>query len=516
MSTAAVSWAEQPATKTWLPNLIGLGVLVVAILVLFREPIVAAVQVWWIYPAYSHCFLILPISLWLVWEKRQELAASVPTVTLAPLLVLPAILVLWAFSELAAINEGRQLAVVGFLQLAIWGMIGTRLYLRLLFPALYLFFLVPMGEYLIMPLQHITTQIADIGLSLLGVPHFTEGTVIELTNGRYEIAEACAGLRFLTATIALGTLYAYLSFRRWYKAALFLIACVVIPIASNGLRVLGTILLAHATNNRIGAGADHIIYGWGFNVAILLALMFIGSLFRDKVDDDTSGRDEAGTSRSALTAISATVLVFLGAFGVGPALAAWHYGAPMESNVTVLLRPLVVQGFSVGPAERLWHPNYLGADQELALTLNRLRDPPIAVYVEYYRSTRPGHSLITHLNNDWDANVWHSLEASRASAQLGNETLRLQETVISSPAESRLIWTTYWVAGRLTASALSVKLWQAASALQGNQGEALIAVSTPIDGDADAARTRLASALRNLGEIPARLGAAGTRSGRPR
>src|SRR5215470_6513493 len=104
-ATAEASLRQQRTIRTWAPNLVGLGVLLAAILLLFREPVADAVEVWWIYPAYSHCFLILPISLWLVWEKRHELAACGPSVTLIPLLALPAVLGLWGFSELAAINE---------------------------------------------------------------------------------------------------------------------------------------------------------------------------------------------------------------------------------------------------------------------------------------------------------------------------------------------------------------------------------------------------------------------------
>src|SRR6185312_712364 len=104
----------------------------------------------------------------------------------------------------------------------------------------------------------------------------------------FEIAEACAGLRFMIATVALGVIFAYISFRKWYKIALFMLSCVIIPLVGNGLRVVGIIVLAHYTNNRYGAGADHVLYGWGFNIAILLVLFFIGSFFRDPIGDQAS------------------------------------------------------------------------------------------------------------------------------------------------------------------------------------------------------------------------------------
>jgi len=153
------------------------------------------------------------------------------------------------------------------------------------FPVFYLLALVPTGEYLIVPMQNFAAHFTDIGLNLLGVTFYRQGTLFELTSGRYEIAEACAGLRFLIATVTLGVLFAYMMFRKIYKIALFLLACVAVPLIGNGLRCIGIIMIAYLSGNEYGAGADHIVYGWGFNVAILVVLGAIGYRFRDEFSD---------------------------------------------------------------------------------------------------------------------------------------------------------------------------------------------------------------------------------------
>ena len=74
-SHSAVVNAAAPMTKaSWLAHLVALSVAVASILAMFQYEIAAAVDVWWNYPTYSHCFLILPISAWLIWEKRHQLA----------------------------------------------------------------------------------------------------------------------------------------------------------------------------------------------------------------------------------------------------------------------------------------------------------------------------------------------------------------------------------------------------------------------------------------------------------
>jgi hypothetical protein len=87
----------------------------------------------------------------------------------------------------------------------------------------------------------------------------------------------------------------------------------------------------------------------------------------------------------------------------------------------------------------------------------------------------------------------------------------MKEWLITSASEKRLIWTSYWVDGRFTTSLLGLKLMQAQAALLGNNGEAIIAVSTIIDGTDDEARQRLLSAMKALTDLPDRLTAASRR-----
>ena len=225
---------DKAVASSWRIHGAGLALLILLILIEFNSAVVNAVQVWWIYPTYSHCFLIIPISLWLVWEKREQLGQLQPVAEFRVLWAVPPLLLIWWMGELSTINEVRQFAVVGLIQVAIAAMLGLRIYRMIWFPALYLFFLVPTGEYLIGPMQRFAAQFTDVALNLIGVPHYREGTLFELTNGRYEIAAACAGLRFMIATVALGILFAHLMFRKWSKVIAFMAACIIVPLIGNG------------------------------------------------------------------------------------------------------------------------------------------------------------------------------------------------------------------------------------------------------------------------------------------
>ena len=294
---------EEGTSRAWRNHVSALGAIIVLILVEFHHAVSAALRVWVVSPTYSHCFLILPIVGWLIWEKKEVLKGTRPTIEPRALLLIVPLLAIWWFGQLLAVNEIIQYAIIGLIQTAIFALLGPKVVRQLWFPLFFLLFLVPTGEYLIGPMQRFATQFVDVCLNIIGIPHYTEGTVIELTNGRFEIAEACAGLRFLIATVTLGVLFAYLMYQRIYKIFLFLFASVAIPLVGNGLRCLGIILLAHFTSNAYGVGADHIIYGWIFNVAILLAVIVVGSMFRDEPGRTMSAPTTAAeTTRSGKAA----------------------------------------------------------------------------------------------------------------------------------------------------------------------------------------------------------------------
>jgi len=59
-----------------------------AVLVVFWQVFVRLVDAWIVDGNYSHGFLIIPVALYFVWERRQKLASAVPSPTWFGLAVL--------------------------------------------------------------------------------------------------------------------------------------------------------------------------------------------------------------------------------------------------------------------------------------------------------------------------------------------------------------------------------------------------------------------------------------------
>jgi exosortase/archaeosortase family protein len=155
----------------------------------------------------------------------------------------------------------------------------------------------------------------------------------------FYVAEACAGLRFLIASVAFGVLYAVTMFTSpWRRAAFIAVACVV-PVVANGFRGLGIVLLGHALGSAQAGAADHIIYGWVFFSAVIVLLALAGLPFREEMAPAPTASFATGRVArpgTVLLACAPVVALALAAplLAAGPALPAvaaqpdWSPAAP--------------------------------------------------------------------------------------------------------------------------------------------------------------------------------------------
>jgi EpsI family protein len=268
---------------------------------------------------------------------------------------------------------------------------------------------------------------------------------------------------------------------------------------------VGIIVLAHFTNNEYGAGADHIVYGWGFNVAILLILGVIGFKFRDDVHETQAIRAQPPVSPARLAAVATIAALSV---SVGPALAFWHDNRVTPSDLHALADPFQPMAWQQFPASESWRPSFSGFDAEARqaiLPAGGAEMDPVDLYLAYYARPRPGRSMTAHVNRFWDPESWNLAETHSITAPFAGMPVRFQEWWITSHYEKRLVWSSYWVDGRFTTSLLQVKLRQSAAALRGHEGQAALVLSTSMERGPEDARRRLSAALAGLNQLPDRL-----------
>jgi exosortase len=223
------------------------------------------VRVWATDGDMGHGFFVVPVAAFLAWQRRRLLTAEPAQSNPWGLAILA-----WGCSQaiaatLAAELYTQRLAVV----ITITGIVfylGGRSWLRILrFPLFLLLFMIPIPQIiysqLTMRLQTTATILAEMILTVIGIPVLRSGNVLELPSQSLNVAEACSGIRSMLSLAFLALVYAYFrENRRWVRAFLFLCS-VPIAIGANAIRVAVAGVLSEM-NNEWARGAYHEAEGY--------------------------------------------------------------------------------------------------------------------------------------------------------------------------------------------------------------------------------------------------------------
>jgi len=226
MSALPDSLPATPRSNWLLPGAVTIGVLLMLFGV-FWPTFYSMVEVWDRSETFTHGYLIFPISAWLLWRMRDELAQIQPRPDLRGLILLAVAGAGWLLADAGSVNVVAQYAFIAMLIAVVWTLLGWAFAWRAFFPLMFLFFAVPVGEALIPHLVQFTADFTVAALQLTGIPVYREGNHFSLVSGDWSVIEECSGIRYLIASITLGALYAYLTYRSWKRRLLFTIAAMI-------------------------------------------------------------------------------------------------------------------------------------------------------------------------------------------------------------------------------------------------------------------------------------------------
>jgi exosortase len=261
------------------PRLLSAAAALVSFVVLYADGFRTLVRDWTNDDNYSHGFLIIPLALFLAWQRRHELRAAPVSPSMVGLVLLLGSLAVLVIGRLGAELFLSRVSMVGVLAGAVLFAFGWT-HLRLLaFPLSLLVLMVPLPALIFnqvaFPLQLLASQAGETGLGALDIPVLREGNIIMLANTTLEVAEACSGIRSLVSLLTLGIIYGYfMDSRAWVRTVLAL-ATVPIAVFANGMRVAGTGVAAHYYGPEAAQGFLHTFSGWlvfVFAFAVLFAL----------------------------------------------------------------------------------------------------------------------------------------------------------------------------------------------------------------------------------------------------
>jgi exosortase A len=455
------------------------------------------VTIWERSETFTHGFLIVPISAWLIWRQRHNLAALSPQPNFLVLALTALVGFGWLLGQLAGTAVIQQYGLVFMIPLMVWTILGTQVAWLLVFPLLFLLFAVPFGEFLLPSLMQQTADVLIFALRLTGIPVYREGQFFTIPSGNWSVVEACSGLRYLIASVTIGFLYAYLTYRSLTRRVIFVVVSAIVPIIANWLRAYMIVMIGHLSGMKHAVGVDHLIYGWVFFGVVMLVLFGIGSIWREDTAPHTATLRYAALTRQDRFPLKG---VMIATIAMAVTVAVWPVVAARMEGVGPYPSPALEAPPSTENWQRMagrltdWKPHFSNPQAKIDQVYGRASGH-VGLYIGYYRNQRQGVQLISSQNTLVPSNKdskWINAGESQHSVVVDNKKIPLIEAQLFDQSTRLLVWRWYYVDGRYTINPYWAKLLQAKSKLFGDGDDAaVVIVYTQFDLSREEAALRL-------------------------
>ena len=493
-----------PISEFWKKALLSCCMVLTVITAVFYQTLWSMIDTWWNYGTYTHGFVIFPISIYLLLQRKDELSQITPTFSWLGVVAILLSSTLWLVASLVGVILFMQVAFISMVIATVWALFGTRFFMASLFPLMYLYFAVPFGEQLIPVMIDVTAEFTVWAINLTGIPVYQEGRFLTLPTGNWEVAEACSGVRYIIASFALGSIFAYLNYQSFTKRTIFIILSLLVPILANGLRAFGIVMIGHYSDMALATGVDHLIYGWVFFGLVMFLLFWLGMFWADDevglklTELDQHVRSQPQYKNMVLSVVT-TIVVAVSGMLMESMLRSQQtqnqYSISMPTHNNLWKGPIDIAAH--------WQPVFPGV-QELNASAYVSATEKVTVYIAHYEKETDANELISSTNRMFNLEKW---EYESSHPYKVNDDLMVKEIIYRGVGTKMLAWEWLEIGSDKATNILVGKTYQAKNILMlNNQGNRKIAVTTLYSGNLNHSRQALIKFIADVPKISKPLG----------
>ncbi|MGC3989241.1 MAG: exosortase/archaeosortase family protein [Chthoniobacteraceae bacterium] len=201
----------------------------------------------------QHGWLVFPIFLGLLYYHRNRLREVPKKSELKGLWLFVTAIVIFVIAVRTVQPRVALFALPFFILGSIWYLWGRSMMRLLLFPSLFLLFMINSGfiENTTFKLQFLITGIVGMLSNLVGVHILAIGTTITASDNtfNFEIVGGCSGIRSLFAMAMLTGIYVHVFQRQLWKKVVIFAASLIFALIGNVCRIFTVILVARFLGN---------------------------------------------------------------------------------------------------------------------------------------------------------------------------------------------------------------------------------------------------------------------------
>lgn len=444
---------------------------------------------------YTHGFLIVLITFWLLLRGRDRLPAQGVAPSFFAALLLAGASMAWLIALRSGIQTGEHLLLPAMMWLAIWSALGWRVASLAAFAVAYLYFAIPLWGAVNELLQTATVVAVELLLRLTSVPAYVDGRIVHLSAGTFEVAGGCSGLHFFIVALALASLYGEVHRDTLRTRLKLLMLALGLALVTNWLRVYFIVLAGYLTDmQHYLVRVEHYRFGWVVFAVAMAAFFFIAGKVPATDRESVPATAHPGSSISRRDVLRGIALALM-ALAIGPL---WNAmapaaAAPLPDAATLL--PVNLEGWA-GPQTAnasKWRPVFKGADAQRSGEY-RSGGRTVEAFTALYARQAQGKELMGYENSVLETGTEI---ASRTRIEVNGPALELNVT--DSAGQQSVLWYAYRIGAMQTHRSIVAQLRYSVASLGTRPVSSIVALRSRCEPDCEAARSTLQEFVRSGG-----------------
>jgi exosortase len=230
---------------------------------------------------YSHGILIPFVSAYLIWNLKDELQCITPSKSPSGVRIFLLGVTLHLFSAVFRVYFTSGFSLIVMLIGLILHFFGKEILQKILFPVLFLAFMIPLPMVLVanisFKLKVFAAQIAATILNdHLRLPCIQDGSTIRMQHTQVIVDDVCSGLRSLISLTALGAIFAYWMRGGVVKRSLVFLSTIPIAVITNSMRIVLLSSVSEIWGAQYATGIFHDLSGLVvFGLAFVLLFVVV-------------------------------------------------------------------------------------------------------------------------------------------------------------------------------------------------------------------------------------------------